>query len=379
MDVHGFCDDRYAPLRAAFIENFDAGLELGASLAVVERGKPVVDLWAGFADRARTRPWQRDTIVNVFSSTKMATALCTFIAIDRGLLALDAPVARYWPEFAAAGKAHVTVRDVLTYQSGVPGIEPPLPFEAVTDWERMTAAIAASPHWFDGKRVFCYHPTTFGFILGELLLRTDGRRPAAFFREEVAAPLGIDFQIGLGSRDELARVGELLWPATIDEFPDPLYARVFRWSSEVDWTTWPCRQADIPAGNGYGNARSMAAFCAILAGRGETQGRRFLSSALADEIAREQLQADSWYFGHIRLGLAFGLDSDAFKAPSPTSMHWGGAGGSWCVLDVRADVAAAYAPNRMHWALQDVHEEERQTRLWNALGSVLAERDQKLR
>jgi CubicO group peptidase (beta-lactamase class C family) len=153
IDIQGVCDERFLPLQDAFRENFEKGYEIGASLAVTRHGRPVVDLWAGHIDKQRTRPWEKDTIAPVASTTKIALTLSFLMLVDRGLVDLDATIAKYWSEFAAGGKAHVTVREALTHSAGVPGFDPPVPLEAMLDWDRITAHIAAETHWFDGRRV----------------------------------------------------------------------------------------------------------------------------------------------------------------------------------------------------------------------------------
>ena len=146
--IHGVCDQRFQPLKDAFQANFDTGLELGASLALTYQGKTVVDLWAGWADLERTRPWERDTLVRVCSTAKIAAILSLLMLIDRGLVELDAPVARYWPDFAQGGKGGVTIRDALTHQGGVPGFDPPVSRDLLLDWDAAAARLAAEPHWF---------------------------------------------------------------------------------------------------------------------------------------------------------------------------------------------------------------------------------------
>ncbi|MBV9540980.1 MAG: beta-lactamase family protein, partial [Alphaproteobacteria bacterium] len=145
--IHGFCEPRFERIRDAFKANFDEGLELGASLGVTHQGRTVVDLWAGWADPAKTRPWSEHTIVHVASTTKVATTIVALTLVDRGAIELDAPVARYWPEFAQGGKAHVTIRDAFTHQAGVPGIAEPVTFEQLCDWDYITGRVAAEPHW----------------------------------------------------------------------------------------------------------------------------------------------------------------------------------------------------------------------------------------
>ncbi len=374
MEIQGFCNDRFLPLKDAFRENFDAGLELGASLALTHRGKLVVDLWAGFANPEKSRPGQEDTIVYVASTTKMMVTIATLMLIDRGLLDLDAPVARYWPEFAQGGKAAVTVRDALTHQAGVPGFDPPVAYDALHDWTGITAHLAAEAHWFEGRRVICYHALTYGFVLGELIRRADGRRPAQFFREEIARPLGADFQIGLTSKSDLERVAV---PQDVNPpaFAEGLAERVMNCVGPVDWTSWARLSADIPSTNGFGNGRSIAKVCAIMAMGGELNGQRFMSAKLVDQAATEQAYGQCALMGWIRLGLGFGLHADFFPAPSPSCFHWGGYGGSWGLMDPKTGISLGYAPSNL---TNDVTDESigldpRLNRFSVALAPLLAE------
>jgi CubicO group peptidase (beta-lactamase class C family) len=348
IEVSGFCDERFLPFKDAFRANFEAGLELGSSLAVTHRGKMVVDIWGGHADRQKTQSWQENTIVNVFSTAKIPLILTTLMLIDRGLLALDEPVARYWPEFAAGGKGAVTVRDVLTHQAGVPGFDPPVTFEALHDWSTITAHIAAEKHWFDGRRVLCYHPTTYGFLLGELMRRVDGRRPGQFLREEVTKKIGADFQFGLTSKSDIPRVAGLQFQANpLPLPPESLTARVFNSIGPGSWATWERRSADIPSSNGYGNGRSIAQICSILALGGELDGTRYVSKRMLDHAVEEQVYAKDPAFGWMRLGLGLGLHSDLYPAATPTSFHWGGYGGSWGCMDPKIALSLGYTCNNL--------------------------------
>ncbi len=209
VEPHGDCDARFLPLKQAFAENFEAGLELGASVAATWRGEPVLDLWAGWADVAQTRPWERDTLVPVSSTTKIMVTLCVLMLVDAGRIDLDAPIATYWPDFAAGGKDRVTVRDFFTHQAGAPGFTPPIKASLFLDWEASTVRLAAEDHWFDGERRTIYHGPTYGLIGGELVRRVDGRPPVQFFHEEVAAPADLDFYLGLADVPDPSRVAEL--------------------------------------------------------------------------------------------------------------------------------------------------------------------------
>src|ERR1051325_1706831 len=193
--VDGECAARFRDVRDAFARNFDASREIGASFAATVNGEPVIDLWGGWADAGRTRPWTADTIVNVFSTTKAMTALCAHVLVDRGLLDVEAPVARYWPEFGQARKERVLVRHVLSHGAGLAALHSPLPTEALYDWPCMVDALAAETPWWEPGTTSGYHAVTFGYLVGEILRRLDGRTLGAFFREEVARPLAADFHI----------------------------------------------------------------------------------------------------------------------------------------------------------------------------------------
>src|SRR5262245_12715370 len=200
VEIQGRVHPRYTKVRDAFARQFEAG-ELGAAVAIVVDGEPVVDLFAGHADPTRSRPWTRDTITHVYSVTKAMTALCAHVLIERGALELDAPVARYWPEFAQAGKGTVSVRWLLSHRAGLQALTQPLPPETQYDWTAMCAALAASPPCLAPGRLG-YHPVTYGWLVGELVRRIDGRSLGRFLREEIATPLAADFHIGLGPAEE---------------------------------------------------------------------------------------------------------------------------------------------------------------------------------
>ncbi len=369
-EIHGFCNEHFLPLKDAFRANFDAGLELGSSLGVTHQGNLVVDLWAGWRDVGKTQPWQNDTIVRVTSTTKIMTILSLLMLIDRGLVELDEPVARYWPEFAQGGKDKVTVRDALTHQGGVPGFDPPVPFEALHDWTGITARLAAEPHWFEGRKVLCYHNNTYGFLLGEIIRRVDGRRPAQLFREEIAVKIGADFQVVLTSKADVGRLAELKQPTTRSEKSESeLVVRVVSSVGPGNTTSWESLSTEKPGGSGCGNGRSIAQVCAIMALGGELDGTRFLSGRIVDEAATEQVFAEDPMFGWLRMGLGFGLHSTLFPAPTPTAFHWGGYGGSWAMMDPKSQLSLGYAPN--NWIVDLESLDPRLQRFSDALAKVV--------
>jgi CubicO group peptidase (beta-lactamase class C family) len=358
-EIQGTCAPRFAAVRETFAKNLAAGREVGASFAATLDGEPVVDLWAGSADAARTRPWQRDTLVNVFSTTKAMAALCLHMLADRGQLDLDAPVARYWPEFASGGKAEIPVHWLLSHRAGLAALEAPLPTEALFDWRRMTEALAAeAPGWPPGSRSG-YHAMTYGYLVGEVLRRVDGRTLGAFFRDEVARPLGADFWIGLPASED-ARVAELVPPSAAalaaagpaaQPTPGSLLARVMGnpplAPTAANLPAW--RRAEIPAANGHGNARSVARVMAALACGGALAGVRLLSgNALAHATAEQCFGEDLVLGVPMRWGQGFMLASEALPlGPSRRAFGHGGWGGSLGIADPDARASWAYVMNQM--------------------------------
>ena len=357
--IDGHCDPRFASVRDAFTANFEAGREVGASFAATVNGEFVVDLWGGYADAASTRPWERDTIINVFSTTKAMTALCAHILVDGGALDVDSPVARYWPEFAQARKERITTRQLLSHTAGLAGIRQPLPTEALYDWKRMVEVLAAEAPWWEPGTANGYHALTYGYLVGEVIRRISGKTPGAFFRDEVAAPLEADFHIGLPESED-PRVAEMVpptteelaaagAPTTID--PETLAGRAIgnpplraEFSSRPEW-----RRAEIPAANGHGDARSVARVMALLACGGKLDGVRLLSEQTVAKAIAEQRYANDLVLGFkMRWGLGFMLTSRQLPlGPNPRTFGHGGWGGSLGFADLDAHVSWAYIMNKM--------------------------------
>jgi CubicO group peptidase (beta-lactamase class C family) len=319
IGIHGFCDDAFIPLKEAFEQNFAAGLEIGASFAVSHRGKMVVDLWAGYSDRDKVQPWQEDTIACVFSSTKIMAITSLLMVIDRGLIELDQPIVKYWPEFGAHGKDQVTVRDALTYRALVPSFQKPVPHTVAYDWEKMVELIADEKPWFE-LGTFCYHPTTYGHILGELVRRVTGQDIREFFLSELAHPLGADFHMGLTDKQDRERVALLTHTAPLPFEEGSIEARVMGAflppPDDLDvWQSWRRQSALVPAWTGHGNARSMVKIGNMLAMGGTVGDRCYLSKEMIDEARSEQCHEICPLMGDIVLGLGFGLDGDFFMHP----------------------------------------------------------------
>jgi CubicO group peptidase (beta-lactamase class C family) len=343
--------ERFAGVRAMFGENLASGEDVGASFCVTVDGETVVDLWGGFADEARTRPWRADTIVGVYSTTKTMTALTALLVADRGELDFAAPVAHYWPEFAAGGKEQVTVAQLMSHSAGLCGWREPITRADLYDWEKVTALLAAQePYWAPGT-ASGYHAMTQGYLVGEVVRRITGRSLGTVFREEIAGPLGADFHIGLPSSQD-GRVAELIAPAG----PPPLGGADVSelqlnvaGNPELDVHVTRTRQwrgAEIPAAGGIGNARAVAEIHTILANGGVANGRRFMSEAGCRKALEPQVDGVDLILGvPMRFGLGFALDTGLM--PHPDTLFWGGYGGSLAIVDLGARTTIAYVMNKM--------------------------------
>ena len=359
MTVDGVVEAGWGGVREAFVANFEERGEVGASVCVYAHGTKVVDLWGGVADPASGRPWQQDAIVNVFSSTKGVTAVGANLAIERGLLDPDATVATYWPEFAAAGKEAITVRQVLSHQAGLPLVEAELTLEEALSWEPVVTALAAqAPLWEPGTQ-HGYHMRTYGWLTGELLRRTTGRTPGTFLREEVAAPLGLDFWVGLPEAEE-PRVATLVPPSTsirdaLAPFGDSLLlARVIanpggHFDYDDMWNRRELRACELPSSNGIGDARSLARLYASCIGDG-VDGRRTLSPATVAAGTTEQVRGpDAVIMAETCFGLGFMLGKSFGPANPSTCFGHAGAGGSLAFADPASGLAFGYVMNDLRF------------------------------
>ncbi|MFG2730442.1 serine hydrolase domain-containing protein [Streptomyces canus] len=349
-DIQGTYDDLFSAVPNKLAALLAEG-DVGGSVAVFVDGEPVVDVWAGHADADRTAPWEQDTITNVFSTTKTMTALCALILADRGELDLDAPVARYWPEFAAAGKEKVLVRHLLSHTAGLPHWEGPV--EEIYDWPAATARLAAQPLLWEPGTAAGYHSLTQGFLVGEILRRITGRTVGEFLAEEVTGPLDADFHIGLSAEHD-HRVALTVPPPGRDEdytagaaspgpdaTPSTGTALRVRDGNSVAW-----RRSQIPAASGFGNARSIALVQSALACEGTVRGVRLLSAAGTQRAREEQFSGEDRVLGMTqRYGLGYGLFGNTFG--------WGGWGGSLVMIDPDARMVVAYATNQMREPAED--------------------------
>ena len=363
--VEGECRGRFAPLRELFAKSFETG-EVGAAVAVAIDGELVVDLWGGHRDAAREHAWTRDTLVNVYSTTKGMTAICANRLAEQGALDLDAPVARVWPEFAAAGKERIPVRWLLCHRAGLPALRDPVPAQSRYDHGYWSQALAAeAPFWEPGAK-HGYHALTFGHLVGEVVRRVDGRSLGRYFREELADPLGLDFHISLAPEHD-ARVAEILPappgpPGTLDPFaaarrdPQSLVGRVFAnptlGPSDVNTRAW--RAAEVPAANGHGTARGLARIYGALATDGVLDGIPVLGR---EQIARANTEQAAGLDAvlaplHSRFGLGFMMTQPMIPfGPNARSFGHPGAGGSIAFADPDARLGFAYTMNQMQTGL----------------------------
>ena len=354
--VEGLCNERFAPVRAAFEANFAEGLELGARFTLMVDGEVVVDLRGGFADRGRTRPFAEDTLTPVFSTTKALASLMIARLVDQGRLDYGQPVADVWPEFAQAGKGAITLVQALSHQAGLPGFLEPMDPALWFDWDAICAKLAAmAPMWPPGT-ASGYHPVTFGYIAGEIFRRVDGRTLGTALREDIAGPLGLDLWIGLPDAEH-PRVAEMERPKTLPDFGEITDARraafLTKWASPGGRSTADWRRAEIPSANGHATAHSLARLMSGLACDGALDGVTLLSPATISLASKEQISGHdlvlpfwvNWGAGFLRSGAMgfYGPDTDAFGHS--------GWGGSCAFADPFSRVSAAYVMNRQSAAL----------------------------
>ncbi|GII79283.1 esterase [Sphaerisporangium rufum] len=365
-EINGETAPGFEGVRAAFAANLAGGREAGAAIGVYLNGRQVVDLWGGIADPVTGRPWARDTLQVVFSTTKGVTAACAHLLAERGELDLDAPVADYWPEFAVNGKERIPVRWLLTHQAGLPAIDHPItPAQAIA-WHPMVDALAAQRPWWEPGTDHGYHALTYGWLVGEVIRRVTGRGVGAFLAKEIAAPLGLDLWIGL-PETERHRVSRIVTapagrpaPMDLDALPEPVREVMRAYADPASLTMRamnavtppldhndPAEQAaEMPSTNGICTARSLARFYAALIG--EVDGHRILApGTLAAATAERARGVDRVLRVPVRIGTGFGLPTpDAFWF-GPRAFGFPGFGGSLGFADPATGLAFGYVMNNV--------------------------------
>ncbi|NMZ69983.1 serine hydrolase domain-containing protein [Pseudomonas peli] len=360
MQIQGYFDLKFEALRDAFAALFDEPQERGMALCVQVGGETVVDLWAGVADKEGQQAWHSDTILNLFSCTKTFAAVTALQLVGEGKLELDAPVARYWPEFAAAGKNKITLRHLLSHQAGLPALREMLPAEALYDWHAMTTALAAEQPWWPLGEGHGYAPITYGWLVGEVLRRVEGRGPGESIVARTAKPLGLDFHVGLAD-EEFDRVAiisrgkgnfgdaaaQRLLKTMMSE-PAAMSTRAFTNPPSIMTSTnkpeW--RRMQQPAANGHGNARSLAGFYS-----GLLDGQLLESELLAELTREHAVGEDKTLLTRTRFGLGCMLDqpevANATYGMGPRAFGHPGAGGSIGFADPERDVAFGFVTNNL--------------------------------
>lgn len=361
--VHGLVKAGFEPVREAFVRNFTEHGEVGAACCVYRDGEPVVDIHGGLADAATGRPWQADTLQLVFSATKGVTAACVLRLVERGAIDLDAPVARYWPEFAANGKSAIPVRWLLSHRAGLAAIEGTFTLDQALSWDPVVAALAAqAPLWEPGTK-HGYHLRSYGWLLGELVRRVDGRTIGRFLAEEIAGPLGLDLWIGLPEAQE-PRVSTIVPPAPpapeMQEVmarlfaPDTIAGRAFSGPSNLFhyddmWNRRALHAAELPSSNAIGSARSLARLYAALVGA--VDGVRLLrAETVAVATTVQSDGGDAVLYLPTRFGLGFMLPPALCPSAPSTAFGHPGAGGSLAFGDPARGIGFAYVMNRMSLA-----------------------------
>lgn len=356
MTIHGHADPRFDGLHEALAANLASGDELGAAIAVDHHGETLVDLWGGYADAARTRPWERDTIVNVWSTTKEISALAVLVLVERGLVDLDAPVATYWPEFAQNGKDGVLVRHVMSHTSGVSGWDQPVTVEDMYDRETSTARLATQVPWWEPGTASGYHAQNQGHLIGEIVRRVSGRTLTQFVAEEIAGPLDVDLQIGAREQDD-DRIAEIVPPPPLDidltqvELDSPMVRTFTGPVADANAAnTIPWRRAELGALNGHTNARALARTFSVVSREGAVEDVQLLSKETIEQIFREQSHGVDLVLGvPLRFGIGYALSEPATLPyiPDERVCFWGGWGGSMTIMFPDRGLTISYVMNKM--------------------------------
>jgi CubicO group peptidase (beta-lactamase class C family) len=375
MSTHGWTASGFEGVQDAFEKNFADGLEVGAAFSAYHRGQKVVDLWGGQFEPDSDREWEEDTIALVYSTTKGATAICANRLAQEGRLDVDAPVATYWPEFAQAGKDAIPVDWLLSHRAGLAWVDAPLTLEDVLAWDPMMHALEVqTPVWEPGTQ-HGYHAVTYGYLVGEVIRRIDGRSVGTYFRDEVADPLGLDFWIGLPASEE-ARVSpltggisEMAGEAAADGGMDPETAASLAamigpesmlgkalsgggaFANTDDFNTPAVHAAEIPAAGGIGDARSIARMYAACIG--EVDGVRLLTpEQVADATTQRSEGPDVVILNlDLQFGLGFFVPSSLLQLGGPKSFGHFGMGGSMGWADPEAELGFGYVMNKMELGL----------------------------
>ncbi|KAH7146620.1 beta-lactamase/transpeptidase-like protein [Dactylonectria estremocensis] len=356
--VKGTHSPSFSGLRDLLSKHISEGAEVGASIVVNIDGQNVVDMWGGYFDKSGTRNWERDTIVNVFSTTKTITSLAALILIDRGIISPYEKVATYWPEFAANGKQDIEIRHIISHTSGVPGWEQPITLADICNFDKAVSLLAAQAPWWTPGTASGYHSFTHGFLIGQVIRKVIGKTLKDFIRDEMAGPLGADFQLGVAESD-LHRVSDLIpWIATPsnDSSPDPdsIAARASRYPEftpdMANTAIW--RNAELGASNGHGNARSISRILSAVSLGGCVEGKRLLQPETIDLIFQQMSNGTDLVTNMpVRFGIGYGIRGEGVVPtwlPQGRICFWGGLGGSVAIMDLDRRMTIVYVMNKLY-------------------------------
>jgi len=354
--IHGTCAPGFEPIRDQFAKHVQDGAEIGASFAVVHKGERVIDLWAGSTEPGGA-PWQRNTLANVFSTTKGIAAICIAVLVDRGAVSYDDKVSTYWPEFASHGKGDITVAQMLSHQAGLAGFRDPTRIEELYDHDAMAARLAAQDPLWEPTTRSGYHAFTFGFLAGELVKRVTGKTLGTILQEEIGKPHGIDFFIGVPDTEE-PRVAPLFEaenaedPATAlaSDFQKLIFSNPTVGVADANNRAW--RAAELPAANGHGTAAALATLYALLDARTAPAGTPLISPATLAALRTVRIAGDDLVLG-MPVRWASGMIMNEMNLYGPNDQAFGhsGWGGSFGCLDPEAGVAIGYVLNQMGVAI----------------------------
>lgn len=356
--VKGTHEPAFSGLRDLLTKHIFEGDEVGASIVVNIDGQNVVDIWGGYFDESGTHSWERDTIVNVFSTTKCITSLAALVLIDRGIISPYEKVAIYWPEFAINGKKDIEIRHIISHTSGIPGWEQPVTLADVCNFDKAVSLLAAQAPWWTPGTASGYHSFTHGFLIGQVIRKVTGKTLKDFIRDEIAGPLGADFQLGAVESD-LCHVSDVIpWIATPSNNSasdsDSIAARV---NTNPEFTpamanTALWRNAELGAANGHGNARSIAKILSAVSLRGFVDGKRLLKPETIDLIFQQMSNGTDLVANMpIRFGIGYGIRGEGVVPtwlPEGRICFWGGLGGSVAIMDLDRKMTIVYAMNKLY-------------------------------
>ena len=356
MIINGFCDEKFGLVFEEFERNFTEREDVGASFCATIEGEVVIDLWGGYRDKARSKPWEQDTIVNVFSSTKPFYFLAIAILADQGRLNYHDKVIKYWPEYGQKGKQDTEIRHFLSHSAGLPGFGKQLSLEDICDWDLVISILEEQEPWWEPGAMAHYHALTQGFLVGEIIKRVTDQSLGTFVQKAITEPLKTDFHIGL-SRDVFPRVATTLLPPphpnnsenkkSISKRSNPFEGRVEGhptcMPAETNSDLW--RLAEVPGGNGHGNARSIARVASLIANAGKVDGITLLSEDGIKHMLEPQIM-----MGDVELGMGPGLNSERWGGPKGAKVSWwGGHGGSTNFADLSNRVGLSFVMNQMNY------------------------------